>query len=398
MQHEENGSNALSTWLIIVTGILMMIGVVIQASAGTSLDHSLADVITKDQSPLARQWLFAAIGFCVLVASSYIDPAILRWREGSLFQPSLLLLALAVVALGAVWVPGIGVIRNSRARWIDLGVIGFQASELAKPAIVVFLAAFLSGRKTRKADPGLWWPMLILALLCGMIGNEDFGTAVLLAAVGGSMLLVRGIRIATLAAWAIPAVGAIVAMFFTHEYRMKRLLGFLRIWEDPFGKGYHQIQSLAAIASGGWTGQGLGSGMAKQGYLPEYRTDFIFALLCEETGILGGGIVILLFTAFVVLGILAMNRVATDDGGFRKLFIFGITATIAFQALMNIAVVTVVAPTKGIALPFISAGGSSLLIFCLTVGLLAGAVRPRQADMTGMATLGVSGPLPDPAS
>ena len=193
------------------------------------------------------------------------------------------------------------------------------------------------------------------------------------------VLIVGGCRLMALAAWAIPVLAGFTYLLISHPYRVDRLLGFLHIWENRLDSGYHAIQSLAAIASGGWTGRGLGAGMAQYGYLPEARTDFVFAVICEETGFVGGVVVILLFIALVCLGMRTMRLAGSRDGGFVALFAFGVTAMIGLQALMNIAVVTVVAPTKGIALPFVSAGGSGLLSFGIAVGLLAGVARRAES-------------------
>ena len=210
------------------------------------------------------------------------------------------------------------------------------------------------------------------------MGLEDFGTAALLALVGGLMLVVGGCRLATLAIWALPAVAVFAGLLFSQPYRVTRLLAFRHIWEDRLVTGYHAIQSLAAIASGGWTGRGLGAGMAQYGYLPEARSDFVFAVICEQMGFIGGTGVVLLFVAFVYCGMRTMQTASSGDGGFVRLFAFGVTAMIGFQALMNIAVVTVVAPTKGIGLPFVSAGGSGMLCLGMAAGLLAGVARRGQ--------------------
>ena len=155
------------------------------------------------------------------------------------------------------------------------------------------------------------------------------------------------------------------------------------MWQDSRGAGYHAIQSLGAIASGGWNGRGLGAGVAQFGYLPEARTDFVFAVISEEMGFAGGATVILLFITLVILGWRAMRSAPRDDGGFQRLFVFGVIATIGLQALMNVAVVTVMTPTKGIALPFVSAGGSSVLCFGGAIGLAAGVARRRAESPTG---------------
>ena len=201
-----------------------------------------------------------------------------------------------------------------------------------------------------------------------LVGKEDFGTSVLLGGVGGSMLFVAGCRLRHLGGAAAVGAWSLIALLYSAPYRVARLAAFRDLWGDPQGAGYQPIQSLAAIASGGWFGTGLGSGIQKHGYLPECRSDFIFAVMCEEMGTLGGGLVLALFSLFVLLGIRTMLAAPTR---FERLLAFGLTATIGLQAAMNVAVVTVLAPTTGIPLPLISAGGSGMLTSCGAVGVLA---------------------------
>ncbi len=385
--------DGITTGLILVAVALMSIGIVMVASVTVDLDRSLFESVSWS-TPVVRQALFAVAAVLIMLIGARIGPGPLRWRDGSLFQPAVLWFLIAVVLLIAVWLPGIGVESHGRRRWVAFGPLGFQPSEVAKLALVVFLAAVLTRKEhglaaTRMGSlplkPDLTIPMLAIGLICALVGREDFGTAVLLATVGGLMVVVRGCPLATLAAWTVPTIAAFSYLLVSQPYRVRRLLSFLTIWDDPQGSGYHPIQSLAAIASGGWTGCGLGAGLAKYGYLPEARTDFIFAIICEEIGLLGGVLVILLFVTFVFLGLRTIQRAPTTDGGFARMFAFGVTITVALQALMNIAVVTVVAPTKGIGLPLVSAGGTSVLCFSLAIGLLAGAPRLRVVQPTGQA-------------
>ncbi len=389
--------DGVSTGLVLVAAALMTLGVVMLASTGATLEQSLFET-TSWRAPVVRQVAFVGVGLVVMLVCGRIGPGVLLWRVGSWFQPAAIGLVIAVVLLAAVWVPGLGVESHGRRRWVAFGPLGFQPSEVAKPALVVFLAAMLTRRRPDGAGtkPDLTVAMLAVGLVCAMVGVEDFGTAALLALVGGLMMLVRGCPLRTLAAWSIPAVGAFTYLLVSHPYRVKRLMAFTNIWEDPLGAGYHPIQSLAAIASGGWSGRGLGAGMAKYGYLPEGRTDFIFSIICEELGVLGGGMVILLFITFVLLGLATMRRAPMNDGGFARLFAFGVTVTFGLQALMNIAVVTVVAPTKGIALPLVSSGGSGVFCFCAAIGLLAGVPRLRSLPAAAFSghPAGVPGVLP----
>ena len=181
------------------------------------------------------------------------------------------------------------------------------------------------------------------------------------------MLLIAGCRFRHLAVLSAVGACAFAGLLVAAPYRMARLAAFWDLSADPHGTGYQPRQSLMTIASGGWFGTGLGSGIQKYGYLPECHTDFIFAAICEEMGLLGGGMVIALFGVLIWLGARAMLSAVTR---FERLLAFGVTATIGLQAAMNIAVVTVLAPTTGISLPLISAGGSGLITFCVGIGLL----------------------------
>ena len=189
----------------------------------------------------------------------------------------------------------------------------------------------------------------------------------LLAGVGIVMLFVGGCRLRHLAALGSLGTAALTMLLLAAPYRIARLSAFTGFWDDPRGSGYQPLQSLTTIASGGWLGTGLGSGVQKYGYLPESRTDFIFAVICEELGVFGAFLVIALFGALIWLVLRIMLAAPTR---FERLLAFGLGSMIGLQAVMNIAVVTVVTPTTGISLPLISAGGSSVLMTCLAVGIL----------------------------
>jgi cell division protein FtsW len=358
--------------MIIVATALMAIGLVMVASTSASLDRPLLTSAPWRSIPL-RQLLFAAAGFVLMIGTMHLAPRLLASREGRR-RTTAVFFVLVVVVLIVALVPSLAPAHRGSQRWLrfTLGGIplGIQPSELAKLAMVALVASILS---EREADPRSLRRCLIpsalaIGLCVLLVGKEDFGTAVLLACVGGAMLLVAGCRLSHLAALATLGAGALAVLLYTAPYRVARLAAYRTLWDDPQGDGYQPVQSLATIASGGWFGVGLGSGVQKYGYLPESHTDFIFASICEELGVFGAVFVILLFCGVVWLGLRAMLMARSR---FERLVAFGLTATIGLQAIMNIAVVTVVTPTTGISLPFISAGGSSLLTFCLTTGALA---------------------------
>lgn len=363
-----------STAIMSVCAALITVGVVMIASASASLDRSIFDPPFWG-TPFGRQVLFAVLGFTAMVVSAQIGQRVVHWNSARRNWLAALLLIVCVGTLVAVLVPGIGETRHGARRWIRFGPdgygIGFQPSELAKVALVIGLAVLLSrpAQRVRSLPFGLLPAGLLVAVIAGLVGVEDFGTAALLAAVGGTMLVVGGCRLWQVGLVVVPGAAALTYLLVSEEYRVKRLLSFLDIWSDPRGAGYHPIQSLATIASGGWFGRGLGGGVQKYGYLPESRTDFIFSVICEEMGVLGGVAVILLFAVLVLLGARAVSRAPNP---FARMVAFGVTLTIGLQAAMNIAVVLVCVPTKGIALPLVSAGGSGVLFLGCAIGLLAG--------------------------
>lgn len=361
---------------VAVCTALIAFGLVIVASASVSLDRPLIGEHFW-RSPFGRQLAFAGAGLLLMaatvpLATKILESAPLRKRFVQVF------FGLSLLFLTAALIPGIADPHRGSNRWLRFNVggmnVGFQPSEIAKVALVAFIAWMLT---ERLKDPRRFWygvlPVSFLAAICiGLVGKENLGTAALLAVVAGAMLLVGGCRILHLTLMVSAGAAGLVSLLLAAPYRMERVTAFRDIWADPQGAGYQPIQSLTSIATGGWQGVGLGNGIQKFGYLPESHTDFVFAILCEETGILGGGLVIALFCAFAWLGMRAMMAARTP---FERMLAFGLTMVITTQAAINIAVVTVMMPTTGVPLPMISAGGSGLLMVCVAVGLLCAIAR-----------------------
>jgi cell division protein FtsW len=283
------------------------------------------------------------------------------------FTPYLLILAIALLIL--VLVPGIGVERHGVRRWLDLApgsvYVSFQPSELAKWALVFFLAAFIDKfAETTK----LYWrrfvPVCLVAgVVVGLIVTQDFGTAAFITLLTFLMLVIGR------ACWwhFLTGLPVILPAFYFAIVVSPTRINRIKTFIDPDVISYQARQSLIAISSGGIWGKGLGKGVCKYGHLPEDTTDFIFAIIAEELGFVGAAFVIALFVAFVVLGITIVIRC---DDRFGRLLAGGIVLTIAIQAAINIGVATVVLPTKGISLPFISAGGTGMLLSAAAVGVL----------------------------
>lgn len=367
--------------IALVSTALMAIGLVSVASATASLDRSLLSP-GMFRTPFGKQLIFAAVAIALMLATTWAAIPALASAKARRFV-ALGLFGFAVVLLLAALIPGLGDPHRGSNRWLNFAQLGlnvrFQPSELAKLALVTFLAYRLT---KRNVEPKTFLRSFLpnaaaVALMIALVGKENFGTAGLLACVAGSMLLVGGCRFLHLGSLAAIGGAGLTYLLLAATYRMDRVTAFLDIWNDPQGKGYQPIQSLATIASGGWYGRGLGEGIQKYGYLPECHTDFIFAVLCEEAGAVGGFLVIGLFCAFLWLGIRVMLAAPTP---FERMLALGLTLTITLQAAINIAVVTVVAPTTGVPLPMLSAGGSGLLTVSVGIGVLCAiAIRGQRA-------------------
>ena len=335
---------------------------------------SSAEALQHFQNPyyyLERQLLWVALGLLAMWIMSRID----YWR---LPRFALWAFGLSIVGLMMVLVPHVGLDINGARRWVKFGPLTIQPSEAAKLAMVLMFAWLLARHQERLHD--LWHglvPMVVMAgLVLGLVMAEpDLGTTVAIAATFFVMLFVAGMEnkhILGLGAVAIPA--AAWAMF-SAAYRRQRLLAFLDPWKHPLGSGFHTIQALLALGSGGLFGVGLGHSLQAFGYLPEDYTDFIFAVLGEELGLLGTLTVIALFLVLAWRGYRAAMR-APDV--FSGLLAVGLTTMIVIQAAINIGVVTATLPVTGITLPFISYGGSSLLLSLLGIGVLMNITRHAQ--------------------
>jgi cell division protein FtsW len=297
--------------------------------------------------------------------------------------------AVVVVALLVlVLVPHIGVVRNGARRWFGVGSVTFQPAEAAKIVAVVYLARWLekSTDRVRSLRRGL---LPFLAMLGGLVGlvllEKDLGTSAILAAIAVAMFLVAGARWRHLVAVLAMAVGAMAVLIKLEPYRYSRMLTYLNPWADSLNTGFQGVQSVLALGSGGLLGVGLGNSIQKYQWLPEAHTDFIFAIIGEELGLVGTVLVLLLFCFLAYRGYRAALR-APDT--FGLLLATGITTWLIFQAFVNMAAVTLTLPTTGIPLPFISFGGSSLSVSLAAVGLLlnisAQGVKPAVGRRAGI--------------
>ena len=321
---------------------------------------------------LERQSAYAFIGITLMICAARTD-----FRKLRALAPGLVIAALGLCLVVLV----IGQRINGARRWIGFGPAAFQPSELAKLAILVWCAAYLARKPPPRTLKELGRPLgLLVGVFCLLILVEpDLGTVITIVVMVGAMLLISGTRLPTLAtAYGIViALGAIAA--WTSPYRRARLLIFLDPWKDPSNNGLQNVQALISVGSGGIFGRGLGQGIEKIHYLPEAHTDMIFAVIGEELGLVGAAILCLGYCVFAYAGL--RIAIACKDP-FGKRLAAGVTALICGQAAVNIAAVLGLAPLTGIPLPFVSYGGSSLVIALLSVGILLNIARGHAGKQT----------------
>jgi len=345
--------------LFIVTMLLVFIGLVMVFSASA--------VMAKERfgsayTFLFKQMMWAAAGLIAMLIAMNVDYR--RYKH-----PAVVFSLLGVTLILLVAVFFLDRSHNTH-RWIRLGILSFQPSELAKPALIMFLAYFLENR-TKSMDD---WrrtllPAAIPIVVCSglILKQPDLGTSVVCLTISAIILFVAGMRLRYLAYGALAATPVLYLTIFRVKWRYERILAFLDPWKDPQGRGFHIIQSLIAVGTGGFSGQGLMEGKQKLFYLPEPHTDFIFSVIAEELGLLGALAVVTLFGIFLYRG---MRAALSTEDIFARFLATGITSMIVVQAVFNISVVLGLMPTKGIPLPFISYGGSSLFVMLACVGVL----------------------------
>jgi cell division protein FtsW len=350
---------SVDRWIFVVTVLLVSIGLMMVFSASAVMSR---EKFGSAYTFLVRQAVWAVAGlvaFAVLMNTDYRKlksaPVVFSLLGVTLF------LLVAVFFLDR---------SHNVHRWIRLGPASFQPSELAKPALILFLSYFMGERAHDLSDwkrtllPAAIPTLLFTALI---MKQPDLGTALMCLAVSGAIFFTAGMQMRYLGYALAAMVPVLYVMIWRVPWRRERMLAFMDPFADPQGRGFHTIQSLIAVSTGGVTGAGLMEGKQKLFYLPEPQTDFIFAVTAEELGLIGSLAVVILFGIFCVRGFRAAMK-AKDP--FARYLAVGITTMIGVQALFNISVVLALLPTKGIPLPFISYGGSSLLVMLASVGVL----------------------------
>ncbi|WCF10057.1 stage V sporulation protein E [Paenibacillus thiaminolyticus] len=347
-------------WLIGSILSLLAIGIVMVYSAGAIIAfHDYGDSFYF----VKRQLLFAVLGLAAMFVTMNTD-----YRIWSRYAKVGLLICFGLLII--VLIPGIGDVRGGARSWLGIGSFGIQPSEFMKLGMIIFLAKTLSDEQTKieRFMTGLLPPLGVMATAFGLIMLQpDLGTGTVM--MGASLLLIftGGAQIKHLASLALVGVAGFVGLILAAPYRLQRITAFLDPWQDPLGAGYQAIQSLYAIGPGGLVGLGLGASRQKYNYVPEPQTDFIFSILAEELGFIGGVTVLMLFLILVWRG---MRAAMTAPDTFGSLLAVGIVGIVAVQVLINIGVVIGLMPVTGITLPLISYGGSSLTLMLTSLGIL----------------------------
>jgi len=349
--------------LILAAAALASLGVIMVASS------SIAIADGQHVGPfyyLTRHAVFLTLGLGLGLAVTRIE---LDWFERHAF----VLLLLAIILLLLVFVPGLGLRVNGARRWIHLGIAGFQSVEAVKLMFIVYLASYLVRHReaVQARLSSVIKPLGVAAILVALLLLQpDFGSAALIIATAVGMVWLGGARMRNLFYLAVPLMPAIAWAAMTSDYRVRRLTSFLNPWEHPFDQGFQLTQALIAIGRGEWLGVGLGGSVQKLFYLPEAHTDFILAVIAEELGLAGILLVLVLFAALVGRALMLGLRAVERGQFFAGYCAFGVGLMLALQTLVSIGVNLGVLPTKGLTLPLISSGGSSVLMTCAAVGLL----------------------------
>ena len=357
---------------------VLFLSILLLVCSSVVMVYSASAVIAMDryQQPyyfLFKQVTWVVLGVCLLLTAMRVDYRHLK-------QPFVIWTALGGSILALIAVLFIGPEINGTRRWFAIGGIGVQPSEVAKVAVILFTAAVLEHRMNRIDEVS--FSLLPVAVVAGGVGGlivlePDFGTAMTILLIVGAMVFTAGLSYRYLVGLVITLGPLLAIVLLSESYRRQRMLAFLDPWSDPLGSGFQIIQSLIAVGTGGLFGQGLMAGVQKLFFLPEPHTDFIYAVIAEETGLVGATLILLCFLVILWRG-LRVAVLAPDR--FGSLLALGLTMMVSIQAFLNISVVLSLVPTKGIPLPFVSAGGSSMLVSLLCMGVLLNISQHASAE------------------
>ena len=348
--------------------IILLISVVIISLFGVLMIYSSSYIWAeyKFNDPykfLKSQLIFLILGYIIMFIVSKINYQKYQKYSNIIFGICFILLVLVLI-------PGIGTVRNGSRSWFGVGGFGIQPSEFTKLGLIIFTSKYLknNNKELRDIKKGVLPILIVLMLVFGLIMLQpDFGTGVVIVISIVALLFVSGVKMNFFIKIGLLGLVGVVVLIIIAPYRMERIVSFLNPWSDPLGSGFQIIQSMYAIGPGGLLGLGFGNSIQKHFYLPEPQTDFIFSIISEEFGFMGILIVSSLFITIIYQGIKISMKC---EDAFGKYLAFGITFSLAFQTLLNLMVVVGLIPVTGITLPFLSYGGSSLLITLLSMGIL----------------------------
>lgn len=350
-------------WFVSAIIIIVLFGLLMMTSASIVISDKL---LHQPFYFLIKQLIFLTLG--TLLGSFILQLEIKYWEKwGGYF------LLFVFLLLSLVLIPGIGHRANGSARWLGYGPLTFQISELAKFSIVIYMAGYLVRRNVeiRSQLTGFLKPLFILATMAVLLLREpDFGSTVVVSITTFGMLFMAGMRLRDFLMLSSIAVTALGLLAVSAPYRLARLTSFLDPWARPFDSGYQLVQSLIAFGRGGWLGVGLGKSIQKMFYLPEAHTDFLFAVIAEELGLIGIWLVITLFFVLVLRILLIGKRAQQLNNHFAGFLAYGFGLWIAIQFIVSIGVNSGLLPTKGLTLPLMSYGGSSVLVNCIVIAIL----------------------------
>ena len=350
-------------WLLFSAAALAVLGLVMVASAS----------VTFADRELGRPFYYAIRQAIYIGGGVFAGSVLFRLPLAILAKMAQVLLLLAFMLLLLVLVPGVGVEVNGAVRWLNVGLFRLQASEPAKLLFIIYLAAYLArhGREVRTHISGFLKPLGLLSIAAVLLLLEpDFGATVVLAATVMGMIFMAGVKLTQFAGMLGSGGLLLGGLAVSSPYRMERMTTFMNPWADPFDSGFQLTQSLMAIGRGEWLGVGLGSSVQKLFYLPEAHTDFVFAVLAEEFGLLGVCVIIALYALLVWRAFIVAAQAAKADNLFASYLAYGIGIWFALQSFVNIGVNMGLLPTKGLTLPLMSYGGSSMVVMCAAVALL----------------------------
>lgn len=354
---------------------LALLGIGLVAIGSASVDY--AEVTYGNMWHHSRRHLLYLLLAALVAAIAYRLPVAFWYRSAWLW------LLLAILLLILVLIPGVGRTANASQRWLALGALSVQPSELAKAATIVFLSAYLrrQGKALRESWPGVLRPLLVLAVVVVLLLAEpDFGAAVILLGTAFGMLFLAGMRLAHLALLLLSSAVLGTLLIVDEPYRLARLTTYLDPWADPYQGGFQLIQSLIAFGRGEWFGVGLGNSVQKLLYLTQAHTDFVFSIWAEETGVVGALTLIALFLALVLRILQIARRAAAAGDVFAAQLGYGVALLFSGQAFINMGASSGLLPTKGLTLPLVSYGGTSLVSACALLGIVLRVARELEAS------------------